>query len=96
MTKVYSPLGRTPDALGSPSIATIGSLEGARVGLLDNSKLNADALLAALGSLLGERFDHLEVTAWRKTGTGASGPASAQVVDEMVRGADVAVVAIGD
>jgi hypothetical protein len=49
------------------------TLDGARPGLLDNSKLNAADLLAALGELLKERYAIKSVTA-RTKGHGFSSP----------------------
>jgi len=70
------------------------SLDGVRLGLLGNSKLNADAVLLAIGDLLKERFA-IESVMMRRKPT-FSKPAPDEVVDELVENADVIVTGVGD
>ena len=70
------------------------SLDGVRLGLLGNSKLNADAVLLAIGDLLEERFA-IESVMMRSKPT-FSKPAPDEVVDELVENADVIVTGVGD
>ncbi len=71
------------------------SLDGARLGLLDNSKLNAASLLAAIGDLLKERYAIKSVLV-RTKGHGFSYPVEDRTADEMAEQCDVVIAAIGD
>jgi len=71
------------------------TLDGATVGLLDNSKLNAAPLLAAIGDLLKERYA-IKSTVVRTKGHGFSYPVEEQMADEMAQQCDVVIAAIGD
>jgi hypothetical protein len=68
------------------------SLRGARIGVLDNSKPNADVLLGRLAELLVERHGAASITRWKKPGS--SRPAG--MVDEVARGSDVVLTGSGD
>jgi len=70
------------------------ALEGAVVGLLDNSKPNARALLERVGELLRERFGAREVRVWGKPT--ASHGAGASVLDEIAAACSVALTASAD
>ena len=71
------------------------TLDGARLGLLDNSKLNAADLLAAVGELLKERYAIKSVMV-RTKGRGFSYPVEDRIADEMAAQCDVVIAAIGD
>jgi hypothetical protein len=68
------------------------SLRGLRIGVLDNSKPNADVLLGRLAELLVERHGAGSITTWRKPG--ASRPAV--MIDEIARSADLVLTGSGD
>lgn len=70
------------------------TLDGARIGLLGNSKLNADAVLLALGDLLKERYN-VESVFMRSKPT-FSKPAPDELVQQMLDNADVIVTGVGD
>jgi len=70
------------------------SLDGVRVGLLGNSKLNADAVLLAIGDLLKQRYAIESVTVRSKPTF--SKPAPDDIVDQLIRGSDVIVTGVGD
>ena len=70
------------------------SLDGVRLGLLGNSKLNADAVLQAIGDLLQERYQLKSVFARSKPSFGK--PAPDDIVAEMVANADVVLTGVGD
>ena len=70
------------------------SLDGVRLGLLGNSKLNADAVLLAIGELLKERYA-IESMTMRSKPT-FSKPAPDEIVEELVNGSDVIVTGVGD
>ena len=68
------------------------SLDGVRLGLLGNSKLNADAVLLAIGDLLQERYAIESVTVRSKPTF--SKPAPDEIVEELINSSDV-IVKIG-
>lgn len=70
------------------------TLDGVRLGLLGNSKLNADAVLQAVGDLLKEQFA-IESVYMRSKPT-FSKPADDELVDEMIRHSDVLITGVGD
>jgi hypothetical protein len=70
------------------------SLDGVRLGLLGNTKLNADAVLLAVGDLLKERYDVASV--YMRTKPSFAAPAPAPLVEEMLEHADVVVTGVGD
>src|SRR5437016_6454924 len=70
------------------------TLDGVRLGLLGNSKLNADAVLLAVGDLLKERYALKSVFVRSKPSFGK--PAPDEVVVEMMENADVVVTGVGD
>jgi len=65
-----------------------------RLGLLGNSKLNADAVLLAIGELLRERYA-IESVFVRSKPT-FSKPAAEDQVQEMLANADVLITGVGD
>jgi hypothetical protein len=69
-------------------------LDGVRLGLLGNSKLNADAVLLAIGDLLKERYAMESVIVRSKPSF--SKPAPDEIVDELVNNSDVIVTGVGD
>jgi hypothetical protein len=68
------------------------SLAGCRIGVLDNSKPNADALLGRLAELLVERAGARRIQRWSKPG--ASRPAAN--LDEVVAASDVVLTGSAD
>src|SRR5215471_7502848 len=70
------------------------TLDGVRVGLLGNSKLNADNVLLAIGDLLNERYALKSVFVRSKPNFGK--PAPDDVVKEMVDNSDVVITGVGD
>jgi hypothetical protein len=70
------------------------TLDGARLGLLGNSKLNADAVLAAIGNLLHERYALETIVA--RTKPSFSHPAPPALVDEMAGACDLVIAGVGD
>jgi hypothetical protein len=70
------------------------TLDGVRLGLLGNSKLNADAVLLAVGDLLKERYAIQTVVARSKPSF--SKPAPDELVQELVDNSDVIVTGVGD
>ena len=70
------------------------TLDGVRLGLLGNAKLNADAVLLAIGDLLQERYALKSVFVRSKPNFGK--PAPDDVVEEVVQNADVVIAGVGD
>ena len=76
---------------GAPRLV---SLAGTRVGLIDDSKRNADVLLEELADILRTRYEIAGVKWHRKPS--ASRPADPEALKELVEECDSVVVAIGD
>ncbi len=70
------------------------SLDGVRLGLLGNSKLNADAVLLAIGDLLKERYAIESVIIRSKPSF--SKPAADDQVQEIIDNSDVVLTGVGD
>jgi hypothetical protein len=70
------------------------SLDGVRLGLLGNSKLNADAVLLAIGDLLKERYAVQSV--FMRSKPTFSKPAPDELIDEIIQNADVVLTGVGD
>jgi hypothetical protein len=69
------------------------TLQGKRVALLDNGKVNAGALLAAVAARL-QRFGIAEVRAWKKQHAAAPGE---RQIPELIRWKpDLALTGLGD
>ncbi|MBI4636448.1 MAG: hypothetical protein HY727_08880 [Candidatus Rokubacteria bacterium] len=88
---VLSPLGLAPREV-RPLARRRSSLRGLTIGILDNSKPNADALLGRTAEILAERAGAGAVRWWRKPGS--SRPAS--VIDEVARASDVVLTGSAD
>lgn len=76
---------------GAPRLA---SLAGTRLGLIDDSKRNADVLLAELAEVLRTKYEISEVKWHRKPS--ASKPADPEAIRELAESCDSVVIAIGD
>ena len=71
-----------------------GSLQGKRIGLIENTKFNSDRLLAKIGEILKSEYGAAETRMWRKRT--ASVPAHDEIIEELKRTCDVMVAGIGD
>ena len=69
------------------------SLNGARVGLLINTKQNARPFLEEVGRLLAEKYD---VTLTERTKVNFAVPEPDEVIKELVAGSDVVITGVGD
>lgn len=76
---------------GAPRLPT---LAGARLGLIDDSKRNADGLLEELSEILRTRYEIAGVRWHRKPS--ASRPADPAALAALVKYCDAVVIAIGD
>lgn len=70
------------------------TLDGVRLGLLSNSKINADNVLLAIGELLAERYALKTIVHERKQNF--SLPAPEEIIDKIVTEADVVIAGVGD
>lgn len=75
----------------APRVAT---LAGKRVGLLDNSKNNANRLLDAVADILDAEYDFTDVVRRRKPS--ASKPVAPEVIEELGAMCDLVIVGVGD
>jgi hypothetical protein len=70
------------------------TLDGVRLGLVSNSKLNADKVLLAIGDLLQERYG-IETVVHERKGN-FSLPAPDAVIEKIVASSDVVIAGVGD
>lgn len=89
--EVLSPLG-VADTRPRSLAKRPARLAGCRVGILDNSKPNADVLLGRLAELLVARAGVTEVRRWRKPGSSRA----AEEIDAIVAAADVVLTGSAD
>ena len=68
-------------------------LAGKVVGLLDNTKEQADIILETIGEALRKRYGVADVVIRRKEYF--SKPATAELIDEMAKKVQVAIAAVG-
>lgn len=83
---------------GSASVAVSlavrpGDLKGKVVGILDNTKEQADVILQTLGEALREKYGASEVIMRRKEHY--SKPAPQEMIEEMAGKCDVVICALG-
>ena len=76
---------------GAPRLA---SLAGTRLGIIDDSKRNADVLLEELAEVLRTRYEITQVKWHRKPS--ASRPADPEAIKELAQTCDSVIIAIGD
>ena len=91
--RVYDPRG-VVEAETKPISARVSSLNGLRVGVLDNTKWNGRKLLEKTLSLLGAEDALGEVTYYKKESFSKNaGPGP---IGQIAAGSDVVITAIGD
>src|SRR5580693_7436058 len=77
----------------APRARRPASLNGARVGLLINTKQNARPFLEEVGRLLTEKYD---VTLTERTKVNFAVPEPDEVIKELVADSDVVITGVGD
>lgn len=77
----------------APIARRLKTLRGARIGLLDNTKKNADRLLAAVGEILVRDHGVIELVSRRKISSSPAAPD--EMLDELAR-CDAVINAYGD
>jgi hypothetical protein len=95
---ILDPTGGAPaprTSTGPARAPRRADLAGARIGLLENTKHNADLLLSRLGELLVTEHGAAEVAIMR-TKQAFALPASDELVAEFVGGCDVVITGVGD
>ncbi len=70
------------------------SLAGSRLGIIDDSKRNADVLLEELAEVLRTRYEIAEVRWHRKPS--ASRPADPTALKDLAEHCDAVIIAVGD
>ena len=92
----YVLVNPTTEAVVAPfdGAPRLPSLAGTRLGVIDDSKRNADVLLEELVELLCTRYEISEVKWHRKPS--ASRPADPAAIKELVENCDSVIIAIGD
>jgi hypothetical protein len=90
---LLNPVGRR-EAGSQPIAPRLDGLEGKTVGLLDNTKHNADLLLHEIGEQLKRQFGVKEVIYRRKVASSPGAPEA--MLDELVSTCDAVVNAYGD
>ena len=90
---VFDPRGQVQAELVSPA-PRAGVLDGMRLGILDNTKWNANRLLRKITARLGERHQFAAVNYYRKESfSKAADPA---LVAQIAAENDIVLTAIGD
>ena len=93
---ILDPTGGTVTAASKPAAARAprpASLNGARVGLLINTKQNARPFLEEVGRLLTERYG---VSVTKRTKLNFAVPEPDEVIKELAAEADVVITGVGD
>ena len=85
---IYTPTGEV-DTQSKKLTARLGTLEGARIGILDNNKEFADLVLRGISKTLEREFNVAEVKLWQKSYLGIPSPyakAMAAECDAVING----------
>ncbi|MBO0885921.1 MAG: hypothetical protein J2O38_00900, partial [Acidimicrobiales bacterium] len=92
-SRLYSPFGSFGRHEASLAPRT-GDLHGGRLGLLDNTKPNANRLLDEVGALLEQKLAPAQLVRRVKPTMSLPGPDA--LLDELAAQCDAVVVAVGD
>ena len=90
--KVLDPTPECPATAAAPA-AALGSLAGARIGLLDNSKIRVDRFCDFVEEILRGEYGVADVVRRRKRN--ASAPAPDDVIADLLT-CDAVISAVGD
>jgi len=91
--QVYDPRG-VVRSVAIPTAGRIGKLSGLRLGVLDNSKWNANKLLRGAIEALGKEIDFREVHYYVKHSF--SKDAAPELIEKIIEENDIVLTAIGD
>jgi hypothetical protein len=89
--EIISPLGQRAGKRAGVAERRGGSLQGLRVGLLDNNKPNADKFLQWIGALLTQRYGDIELVPRRKMSR-----TEAECLPDLIGRCDVVINAFAD
>ena len=89
--EIVNPVGRRANRKTSLAKRTRDSLNGLRIGLLDNNKPNADKFLSFIGESLRQRFENLDLIAIRKLSR-----TEAECLPDLIARCDVVINAFAD
>ena len=91
--QLYSPLSTTPrrKAVRAPALAT---LDGLRIGILENGKLNAEEMLNEFAALFVDRHGCTVRTLASKSN--ASAPAPSSTLVKVAQEVDFLITGLGD
>jgi hypothetical protein len=89
--KVFDPIGSVEHQVRALARRPEG-LAGRRIGILDNSKPNADVLLGRVAELLVARTGGRAARWWRKPGSSRA----ATMIEDVVAGSDVVLTGSAD
>ena len=92
--QLVDPTGFDPGEAPPIMAARPIDLRGGRLGLLDNSKANADAILWAIASALNDEFEFADIFYARKHSS--SLPPHPEVLADLHRNADFVIAGVGD
>ena len=87
---LYVPTGEV-DTQSKKLAPRLGTLEGARIGILDNNKEFADLVLRGVAQLLEREYHVAEVKVWQKSYLGIPSP----YPEAMAAGCDAVINGVG-
>ncbi len=94
MVQLVDPTGVDPGERPLALAPRPVTLQGKRLGLLDNSKANSDVILHTMARLLDAQYGFADVFYTRKHS--ASLPPHPEVLADLYRHADIVITGIGD
>ena len=92
--QLVDPTGFDPGEAPPVMAARPIDLRGGRLGLLDNSKANADKILWAIANALNDEFEFADIFYARKHSS--SLPPHPEVLADLHRNADFVIAGVGD
>lgn len=92
--QLVDPTGFDPGEAPLVMAARPIDLRGGRLGLLDNSKANSDAILWAIANALNDEFEFADIFYARKHS--ASLPPHPELLADLHRNADFVIAGVGD
>ena len=92
--QLVDPTGFDPGEAPLVMAARPIDLRGGRLGLLDNSKANADAILWAIANALNDEFEFADIFYARKHR--ASLPPHPELLADLHRNSDFVIAGVGD
>jgi hypothetical protein len=91
--RVFDPT-TTPKEQALHYAARPTTLQGKKIGLVENTKYNSDKLLLKVGQILTEEYGATGVLLRRKHGSGV--PAHEEIINDIKIECDVVIAGVGD